>query len=95
VVVGRVTVVSEVHAARWFIADVGSIPWSLHHMDKGIIADISGLHAACIPRVKVSGVNECSWSGPTPPTREGGGGASSHPGPVLTVDRGELSNGSS
>lgn len=51
-VVVSVSVVSEVPAERWFIADVGSVPLSLHYVDRGIVTDVSALHAASILTVE-------------------------------------------
>jgi hypothetical protein len=47
-VVVSVAVISEVPAAQWFIANVGSVPLSLHYVDMGIVTHVSGLHAASI-----------------------------------------------
>jgi hypothetical protein len=40
--------------------DADSALHSLHHVDVGRVADVSGIHAASFFRAKVNRVNECS-----------------------------------
>jgi hypothetical protein len=51
---------TEFRLPWWFILDVGSVLWSMDHVDVSSVADVSGVHAASIFTVKVDRVDESS-----------------------------------